>query len=104
MNDIKTKEFNKVTSEMLDKYKQKNKEYNDSFGDSFKKYGKISALTRIYDKFSKLENFITNSDVEQDDDVLENILKDIATYCVMTAVELRTTYPEIINTKTTLMG
>ena len=69
-------------------YVEKNQKYGDSFGISVKKYGMISALTRISDKFNRLESLILNNDNGTDDETLTDTLLDLANYCIMTVMEL----------------
>lgn len=69
-------------------YVEKNQKYGDSFGRSIEKYGMISALTRMSDKFNRLESLILNNDEGTDDESLEDTLLDLANYCIMTVMEL----------------
>jgi hypothetical protein len=79
----------KAIFEELNKlYKLKNEKYDDSFGKTFHKYGPISALTRMQDKWNRLENLIINKDNGTDDETIEDTLKDMANYCIMTIIEL----------------
>lgn len=83
--------FRNVTGEMADTYARKNATYNDSFGKSVEKYGFISALTRMSDKFNRVENLILGAKNEVPDESLEDTLIDLACYSVMTLVALRGT-------------
>ena len=78
-----------ITNGMVATYKAKNNDYGDSFGTSVDKYGLIAALTRISDKFNRLENLIINHNQEVKDESLEDTLLDLASYCIMTAIELK---------------
>lgn len=69
--------------------KQKNKCYNNSFGDTYKKLGLISAVTRISDKFNRLCNIATNPDIDNLGESIEDTLKDMAAYSIMTLMELK---------------
>ncbi len=69
-------------------YKVKNQKYGDSFGISVQKYGLISALTRMSDKWNRIENLILNNDSGTDDESLIDSLKDLANYCNMTIIEI----------------
>ena len=72
----------------LDMYKIKNKKYGDSFGISVKKYGLISALTRMSDKWNRIENLILTGDNGTGDESLRDSLMDLSNYCNMTIIEL----------------
>lgn len=86
----KSEMFSNITKDMLETYKSKNKDYGDSFGVSVQKYGLIAALTRMSDKFNRLENLIiTRSKGEVKDESLEDTLLDLASYCIMTAIEIK---------------
>lgn len=67
----------------------KNEKYGNSFEVSVDKYGMIAALTRISDKFNRIENLLLTSDSGTDDEAITDTLIDMANYCVMTAVYLR---------------
>lgn len=83
------KEFRNIALSLADLYEKKNRNYGDSFGKSLEKYGKISALTRISDKFNRLENGILSKDFDPDDESLEDTLLDMASYCIMTSMAFR---------------
>ena len=79
----------KVLNEMCSTFAFKNKKYGNSFEISLDKYGIVAALTRISDKFNRIENLILTNDDDVDDETVEDTLIDMANYCVMTAVYLR---------------
>lgn len=70
-------------------YSQKNKAYGNSFGETFEKLGIISAITRISDKYNRLVNLATHTDVDNGDEAIEDTLLDMANYCLMTYMELK---------------
>ena len=70
-------------------YAQKNEKYGDSFGLSVQKYGFIAALTRMSDKWNRLETLILNKEDGSDtDESIVDTLLDLANYCLMTVIEL----------------
>jgi len=69
-------------------YGRKNKDYGDSFGKTFQKYGIISALTRMSDKWNRIETLATGKKNLVSDDSLEDTLMDMACYCLMTVIEI----------------
>lgn len=77
------RELNKI-------YQNKNSDYGDSFGETFKKLGIISAVTRISDKYNRLVSLCTKSEEEQKvkDESITDTLLDMANYCIMTIIEL----------------
>jgi hypothetical protein len=90
-------------NEVLDKYDQheilcrhlnntyriKNPAYGDSFGRTFKKYGPISALTRLSDKWNRIEALMLGAQNDVRDESLPDTLEDMACYCLMTIIEMK---------------
>nr|WP_205609969.1 DUF1599 domain-containing protein [Clostridium sporogenes] len=77
----------KIICEELNKiYKVKNHDYGDSFGETYKKLGIISAVTRITDKVNRLQSLCTKDALV--DESINDTLKDCANYCIMTLIEL----------------
>ena len=68
-------------------YVDKNNKYGDAFTDSIKKYGNVAALTRMYDKFSRIETMILNEIEDSEESVIDSAL-DLANYLVMFVMEL----------------
>ena len=69
-------------------YKTKNHDYGDSFGDTFKKLGIISAVTRLSDKMNRLMSLAVAHDAQVKDEKIEDTLLDMANYAIMTLIEL----------------
>lgn len=69
-------------------YIQKNRAYGDSFGETYKKLGIISAVTRISDKYNRLVNLATHRDINSGDESIRDTLIDLANYAIMTAMEI----------------
>lgn len=69
-------------------YALKNRAYGDSFGETFRDLGVISAVTRINDKFNRLKTLIRNTEIPQGDESIADTLLDMANYCIMTYMEL----------------
>lgn len=80
--------FREIVDEMAKTYEKKNHDYGDSFGISVRKYGKIAALTRISDKFNRIENLILNGNTQVKDESLKDTLLDLANYAVMTVMAI----------------
>lgn len=78
----------RICQKMNDLYRRKNDNYHDSFSNTFKKYGPISALVRINDKFERVESLLLGAENKLDDERLEDTLVDMANYCIMTIIEL----------------
>lgn len=69
-------------------YKAKNHDYGDSFGDTYKKLGIISAVTRLSDKMNRLMSLAVSHNAQVKDEKIEDTLLDMANYAVMTLIEL----------------
>lgn len=80
--------FKGIADKLSAQYAQKNMAYGDSFGDSVQKYGLIAALTRLSDKFNRAENIILHPDINVDDERLIDTLGDMASYCIMTIMQI----------------
>ena len=77
--------FEKIANELVELYRRKNDDYGDSFGRSYAAYGPISALTRISDKFHRLEHLVLEGSAQVDES-LEDTLRDLASYAIMTII------------------
>ena len=88
----KEADFERITSEMRELYMQKNHDYGNSFGRSFQKYGLISAITRMSDKWERIDS-LTQKQAEVKDESIRDTLIDLANYCVMTVMELDKNQP-----------
>lgn len=95
MNNVE--HFKKIATELGELYDKKNKAYGNSFSDTYKKLGIISAVTRISDKYNRLCNLATNPDIDNLGESLEDTLRDMASYCIMTVMELENAKPCGIN-------
>lgn len=82
------KKFRKIAEELGNLYEAKNKCYNNSFGDTYKKLGIVSAVTRISDKYNRLCTLAKNPDVDNLGESIEDTLKDMAAYSIMTLMEM----------------
>lgn len=90
MSVDKVYRIRQLAEKLAETYARKNADYGDSFGISVHKYGIIAALTRMSDKWNRLENLILNMDKERhvsDESVLDTLL-DMATYALMTYMEI----------------
>lgn len=77
-----------LATQIADTYESKNDEYGNSFGETFAQAGIITAWTRISDKMNRFTCLALRA-VKPKHESLEDTLLDLATYCLMTVVELR---------------
>ena len=86
--------FNELATDMCELYENKNNDYGDSFNISCTKYGPIAALTRMSDKFNRIETLILKKQEQKvEDEKLEDTLIDLANYAMMTILWLRNNAP-----------
>lgn len=78
-----------ILSNLEDTYKRKNSDYGNSVGDTYEKFGDISFLTRITDKYNRMVNLVCNSNNVRKvkDEALEDTTLDLANYCLLWLVE-----------------
>lgn len=91
MNQVdKAKRHKEITEELNNIYVAKNHDYGDSFGETFKKLGIISAVTRITDKVNRLQSLSTKPQEEQKvkDESIKDSFYDLANYAIMSIIEL----------------
>ena len=72
---------------MADTYARKNSDYGDSFHTSVQKYGLIAALTRMSDKWNRLENLMLHGNGQVNESVTDTLI-DLAAYALMTVMEI----------------
>ena len=77
-----------LATQIADTYESKNTEYGNSFGETFAQAGIITAWTRISDKMNRFTSLALRV-VNPKHESLEDTLLDLATYCLMTVLELR---------------
>lgn len=87
MNNVE--QFKAIADSLCRLYEMKNTAYGNSFGETYQKLGIISAVTRISDKYNRLCNLATNPDIDNLGESIEDTLRDMASYCVMTLMELQ---------------
>jgi len=79
--------ISEVCDEVKDLLIRKNHDYGDSFSKQYEKYGLLSGVIRMDDKMARIENLL-KSDSKVDESI-EDSLKDLAGYAILTLVEMR---------------
>lgn len=82
----KVEQFKEIADSLSVLYAKKNEDYGDSFGKTFEELGIISAVTRMSDKMNRIKNLAVNN--SSNFESIEDNLKDIASYAIMTLIEL----------------
>lgn len=86
--ETKVEQHYAICQKLNQVYKAKNHDYGDSFGDTYKKLGIISAVTRLSDKMNRLMSLAVSHDAQVKDEKIEDTLLDMANYAIMTLIEL----------------
>lgn len=88
--DNKVQKHIEIITKLNKLYASKNADYGDSFGETYRKLGIISALTRISDKYNRLISLATKPEEERKvkDKSIQDTLIDMANYCIMTVIEM----------------
>jgi hypothetical protein len=81
----KRRTFKEITDNMLQLYKDKNEDYGDSFRKVREEYPH-AIIIRLMDKLGRLKS-LYKGEVNIKDEGIENVLIDMANYCVMEMVE-----------------
>ncbi|NHI48065.1 DUF1599 domain-containing protein [Clostridium botulinum] len=84
----KIEKHKRICVDLNEIYKHKNHDYGDSFGETYKKLGIISAVTRITDKVNRLQSLCTKEQKVKDESI-EDTLRDLANYSIMTLIEMK---------------
>lgn len=84
------KKFSKIAEELCNLYERKNRAYGNSFSNTYKKLGIVSAVTRLSDKYERLCNLVKDPQIDDLGESIEDTLRDMASYCIMTVMEFQT--------------
>ena len=90
MLDSNTERHKRVCYELNALYDRKNRDYGDSFHESWKDYGITMAAIRLGDKYNRLHNLTSKAGTVQHvaDESVRDTLMDLANYAIMTVMEL----------------
>lgn len=75
--------FKKYTDNLATTLESKNQAYGDSFAKSVDKYGLSVIGVRLSDKYNRIEHLITNHELKENDESLEDALLDMAGYSIL---------------------
>lgn len=76
------------TEELKSTLMRKNTDYGDAFTKRFQKHGILSAFIRMEDKWLRLENLISGSKQQVNDESIYDTVQDLAGYAILTLIEL----------------
>jgi len=87
--DDKVETFSKIVTEMTELYAKKNHDYGNSFDEGCDKIGTGYPLGRLLDKMNRLIACMGKEDEMQVNESIEDTLKDLGCYSIMTLSYLR---------------
>ena len=87
--DDKVEAFTSIVKEMTELYAKKNHDYGNSFDEGCDKIGTGYPLGRLLDKMNRLIACMGKEDEMQINESIEDTLKDLACYSVMTLSYLK---------------
>ena len=75
-------EYKKIVTETMELCIKKNKDYGSSVQDTFERFGDISYLVRITDKYNRICSLL-NKDGEVKDESIDDTIRDMANYAFL---------------------
>ena len=80
--------FIEVLQELSDLYHRKNHDYGDSFRKSLEEFGLVAAVVRMSDKMERIKALSKGEKAKVTDEKIRDTLVDLASYAIMTVMEL----------------
>ena len=75
-------EYKKIVTETMELCVKKNKDYGSSVEDTFEKFGDISYIVRITDKYNRICSLL-NREGEVKDESIDDTIRDMANYAFL---------------------
>jgi hypothetical protein len=80
--------IDEICQNLANLLKRKNADYDDSFTKQFEKYGVLSSMIRIEDKFNRLNNLVVKGNgTKLTNESIDDTLLDLSGYCILTLIE-----------------
>lgn len=77
-----------ILNNLEETYKAKNNDYGNSVADTYEKFGDLSFLVRITDKYNRLLTLCNpNNEQKVKDEKIDDTILDLANYCLLWLVE-----------------
>lgn len=80
--------FEEITEKMFNTYKNKNRDYGNSFDESLDEWGLSAAAFRMGDKINRFKKYVKTGSFKVTDEGVRDTLSDLATYAIMTIMYL----------------
>lgn len=82
--------FADIVKEMQETFARKRHDYGQTTEETLKKFGPTSLLVRIYDKFGRLENLLSDEkEMFVKEESIRDTFLDMANYCIISIIELQ---------------
>ena len=85
----KEDQFKAITENMLKTFVAKNSDYGNSFEQSCDTFRTVAAVVRMNDKMNRINKLYNNTKIARVDEKLEDTLLDLANYCILTVMYLK---------------
>ena len=82
MNDFMVL-YESIVNQMKDTCIAKNKDYGTSVQDTYEKFGDISYLVRLHDKWNRINALMKNGKAEVKDESIDDTILDMANYLLL---------------------
>lgn len=83
-NDSPVEKFRKMCEEIVQTYETKNATYGDAYSDGFKRFGATQLVSRIYEKYCRVENLLCHkAENKVPDETVKDTLTDMAVQCLV---------------------
>lgn len=86
--EYKVDQHKKICNELSKIYEQKNKDYGDSFHQTFLEEGMAMARIRLVDKYRRFCTLTKGAEQHVKNESIRDTLLDLANYAIMTIIEL----------------
>ena len=82
MNDFMVL-YESIVNQMKDTCIAKNKDYGTSVQDTYEKFGDISYLVRLHDKWNRINSLMEKGKAEVKDESIDDTILDMANYLLL---------------------
>lgn len=79
------REYKKIVMDTMELCIAKNKDYGSSVQDTYERFGDVSYLVRITDKYNRICYLLQNGKAEVEDESITDTIVDLANYCFLWA-------------------
>lgn len=86
-----------ICGELNSVYAKKNHDYGDSFHVTFEEEGFAMPRIRLTDKLERFKKLSKSNEQMVEDESIEDTLLDLANYAIMTVMEIRRSFSEVVN-------